>query len=480
MQGTMTSLKPRGFLLNGEWRSDGDAEEIHAPYDHKVVGVISRPRPEHLEQAIQAASQAFRTTRGLPSHERRRILRQVSSLIQDHSEELAHTMALEAGKPIRAARTEVARAVFTFSIAAEEAGRIQGEWLPMDLSPSSEGRWAMVRRFPVGPIAAITPFNFPLNLVAHKWAPAIATGCTIVHKPAPQTPLSALRLAELVQEAGWPAGGLNVLPLSNDDAQAMITDDRLKLLSFTGSARAGWALKAKAGKKRVTLELGGNAGVVVHRDADLEDAAARSVAGGYSYAGQTCISVQRVFVHRDVYFPFLDSFVARVRRLKMGDPLEESTDIGPLIRETDAERAAAWVDEAVRDGARILCGGQRKGSFLEPVVLTGTRPEMRVNREEVFAPVVTIEPYDDFSDALAAVNDSPYGLQAGIFTQDARLIFDAYERLEVGGVMVNEAPTYRVDSMPYGGVKDSGLGREGLRYAIEDLTEPKVLMWRTV
>ncbi len=478
--GTVVSLKTHGFLVDGKWRSDGDAEEIHSPYDQRLVGVVSRAHSGHVEEAIEAAARAFIATRALPSHERQRVLRQIASLIERHGEELARTMALEAGKPLKAARTEVARATLTFSVAAEEATRISGEWLPMDLSPSSDGRWAMVRRFPMGPIAAITPFNFPLNLIAHKLAPAIAAGCTMVLKPAPQTPLTALRLAELVQEAGWPDGGLNVLPLSNADAEPLITDDRLKMLTFTGSARVGWALKAKSGKKRVTLELGGNSGVVVHRDADLDDAAARSVAGGYSYAGQTCISVQRIFVHRDVYFQFLDSFVARVRRLKSGDPLDESTDVGPMIREADAERAAGWVDEAVRRGARILCGGQRKGSFLEPVVLTGTRPEMRVNCEEVFAPVVTVKPYDDFSEALGQVNNSPYGLQAGIFTHDSRLIFQAYEQLEVGGVMVNEAPTYRVDSMPYGGVKESGLGREGLRYAIEDMTERKVLMWRTV
>ncbi|MGH9374653.1 MAG: aldehyde dehydrogenase family protein, partial [Terriglobia bacterium] len=417
--GTMTALKAHAFLIDGEWRTDGDAEEITSPYDRKVVGVVACARAEHLQQAIEAATRAFMVTRALPSHQRQRVLREVSRLIERHSEELARTIALEAGKPLKAARTEVARAVGTFSVAAEEAVRIEGEWLPMDLIPSTEGRWAMVRRFPIGPIAAITPFNFPLNLVAHKWAPAIAAGCTVVHKPAPQTPLSALRLAEFVQEAGWPAGGLNVLPLSNADAEPLITDDRLKLLSFTGSARVGWELKAKARKKHVMLELGGNAGVIIHRDADIEDAATRSVAGGYSYAGQTCISVQRIFAHRDVYFPFLDAFVPRVRKLKTGDPLEESTDIGPLIRESDAERAANWVDEAVRGGARMLCGGARKGPFLEPVVLTGTRPEMRVNCEEVFAPVVTVEPYDDFSDAIKQVNASPYGLQAGLFTQDA-------------------------------------------------------------
>ena len=385
-------------------------------------------------------------------------------------------MAQEAGKPIKAARTEVERAIFTFNVAAEESTRIYGEYLPLDWQEFTAGRWGIVRRFPLGPIAGITPFNFPLNLVAHKVAPAIAAGCPMVLKPAPQTPLTALLLAEAVQQAGWPDGGLNVLPLSNEDAGLLVTDERIKLISFTGSAAVGWQIKKNCGKKKVVLELGGNAGVIVHSDADLAYAADRCVVGGFAYAGQTCISVQRILVERSVCGKFTDLLLEGVKKLKTGDPLDESTDLGPLIRESDAVRASDWIQEAVRGGARLLCGGQRQGPVLEPTVLTGTRPEMKVNCQEIFAPVVTVEPYDDFNQALKQINNSPYGLQAGLFTRDAKLIFNAYEELEVGGLIAGDVPAFRIDHMPYGGVKDSGLGREGLRYAIEEMTEPKLLV----
>jgi acyl-CoA reductase-like NAD-dependent aldehyde dehydrogenase len=315
-----------------------------------------------------------------------------------------------------------------------------------------------------------------LNLVAHKVAPAIAAGCSLVLKPAPQTPLSSILLAEAVQQAGWPDGGLNVIPLSNDDAGLLVSDDRLKMISFTGSAAVGWAIKRNAGKKKVILELGGNAALIVHSDADLPYAAERCVAGAFGYAGQTCISVQRVLVERSVYGKFVDLLLAGVFKLRLGDPLEESTDVGPLIRESDAIRAADWIQEAVRGGARLLCGGQRKGSLLEPSILTGTKPDMKVNCQEIFAPVVTVEPYDSFDMALRQINNSAYGLQAGIFTRDAKLMFTAYEELEVGAVIAGDVPSFRIDHMPYGGIKDSGLGREGLRYAIEEMTEPKLLV----
>jgi len=333
-----------------------------------------------------------------------------------------------------------------------------------------------VRRFPLGPIAGITPFNFPLNLVAHKVAPAIAAGCPIILKPAPQTPLTAFLLAEAVEQAGLPDGAFTVLPLSNEDAGLLISDDRIKMISFTGSAPVGWEIKRRAGKKKVVLELGGNAGVIVHSDADLAWAAERCVTGGFSYAGQTCISVQRILVERSVFKKFTDLLLAGVSRLQVGDPMEESTDLGPLIRESDAIRASDWVTEAVQGGATLLCGGKRHGSMLEPTVLTGTRPDMKVNCQEIFAPVVTIESYDDFSMALRRINESPYGLQAGVFTRDANRIFQAYDELEVGGVIAGDVTSFRIDHMPYGEVKDSGLGREGLRYAIEEMTEPKLLV----
>jgi len=473
---TLTPVATHGFLVDGKWIEEGDTFEVHSPYDRTVVGRVFQGRREHAEAAIAAAVKAFGTTRRLPAFERQRVLRRISQGIAERKEEFARTIAQEAGKPIRAARTEVDRAVFAFTIAAEESVRIYGEYLPLDWQEYTAGRWGIVRRFPLGPIAGITPFNFPLNLVVHKVAPAIASGCTMVLKPAPQTPMTALLLAETVQQAGWPDGALNVLPLSNEDASLLITDDRLKMISFTGSVAVGWDIKRRSGKKKVVLELGGNAGVIVHSDADIAFAAERCVTGGFTYAGQSCISVQRILVERSVYGKFTDLLLAGLQKLRLGDPLEESTDVGPLIRESDAVRASEWIQEAVRGGARLLCGGRYKGSMLEPTVLTATRPEMKVNSQEIFAPVVTIEPYDDFHDAVRQINHSAYGLQAGIFTRDTKLLFGAYEELEVGGVVAGDVPSFRIDHMPYGGIKDSGLGREGLRYAIEDMTEPKLLV----
>ena len=475
-QMTVIPVSTQGFFLDGKWIEEGDIVEIKAPYDGNVIANVFQGRREHAEAAIKAAVKAFGTTRRLPAFERQRVLRRVAQTISERKQEFSRTLAQEAGKPIKAARTEVERAIFTFTVAAEESTRIYGEYLPLDWQEFTAGRWGIVRRFPLGPLAGITPFNFPLNLVAHKVAPAIAAGCSMVLKPAPQTPLSALLLAEAVQQAGWPDGGLNVLPLSNEDAGLLVTDERIKLISFTGSAPVGWQIKKNAGKKKVILELGGNAGVIVHSDADLQYAADRCVAGGFAYAGQTCISVQRILVERSVYGKFTDLLLNGVKKLKIGDPLEESTDLGPLIRESDAARASDWVQEAARGGARLLYGGHRNGPLLEPTVLTGTRPEMKVNCQEIFAPVVTVEAYDHFDDAVRQVNSSPYGLQAGIFTRDVKLLFNAYEELEVGGLIAGDVPAFRIDHMPYGGIKDSGLGREGLRYAIEEMTEPKLLV----
>jgi acyl-CoA reductase-like NAD-dependent aldehyde dehydrogenase len=472
----LTATSAQAFLLDGKWMEEGDPLEIRAPYDGSIVGRVFQGRREHAEAAIAAAVKAFGTTRRLPAFERQRVLRRVAENITQRKEEFAHTLAMEAGKPIKAARTEVERSIFTFNVAAEESTRIYGEYLPLDWQEFTAGRFGIVRRFPLGAVAGITPFNFPLNLVAHKVAPAIACGCTMVLKPAPQTPMTALLMAEAVQQAGWPDGALNVLPLSNDDAGLLVTDERLKLISFTGSAAVGWDIKRRAGKKKVALELGGNAGVIVHSDADLNYAVERCVAGGFAYAGQSCISVQRILVERSVCAKFTDLLVAATQKLKTGDPMLESTDVGPLIRESDAIRASDWIQEAVRSGARLLCGGQRNGSILEPTVLAGTRSDMKVSCQEIFAPVVSVDSYDDFHDALKQINNSAYGLQTGIFTRDAKLLFNAYEELEVGAVIAGDVPTFRIDQMPYGGVKDSGLGREGLRYAIEEMTEPKLLV----
>jgi acyl-CoA reductase-like NAD-dependent aldehyde dehydrogenase len=466
----------RGFYLDGKWIDDGDLLEVRAPYDGAVIAHVHQGRREHAEAAIAAAVKAFGTTRRLPAFERQRVLRRIASGIQQRKDEFAHTMAQEAGKPIKNARIEVDRGIFTFNIAAEESVRGYGEYLPLDWQQHTAGRWGIVKRFPIGPIAGITPFNFPLNLVAHKAAPAIAAGCPIIIKPAPQTPLTSLLLAEVVQHAGWPDGGFSVVPLSNEDAGLLVTDERIKLVSFTGSAAVGWAIKGQAGKKKVVLELGGNGGVIVHSDADLAYAAERCVTGGFSYAGQSCISVQRILVEHSVYGKFTEFLLAGTSKLKMGDPLDETSDIGPMIRESDAVRAAEWIQEAVRAGARVLCGGKRNGTMLQPTILTGTKPDMRVSCQEIFAPVVTVEPYHDFGTALKQVNNSPYGLQAGLFTRDAKLIFQAYEELEIGGLVAGDVPTFRIDHMPYGGVKDSGFGREGIRDSIQEMTEPKLLV----
>jgi acyl-CoA reductase-like NAD-dependent aldehyde dehydrogenase len=475
-QMTMVPVATHGFYVDGKWIDEGDIVEVCSPYDGSVIGSVHQGGREHAEAAIAASVKAFGTTRRLPAFERQRVLRRIAGGIHERKEEFARTISQEAGKPIKSARLEVDRSVFTFTVASEETVRGYGEYLPLDWQQSTAGRWGIVKRFPLGPIAGITPFNFPLNLVAHKVAPAIAAGCPIVIKPAPQTPLSALLLAEVIQQAGWPDGGFNVLPLSNEDAGLLVTDERIKLISFTGSAAVGWAIKNNAGKKKVALELGGNSGVIVHSDADLAYAAGRCVTGGFSYAGQTCISVQRILVEQSVCGKFIELLIGGVSKLKAGDPLDEATDVGPLIRESDAVRAHDWVQEAVRGGARLLCGGHRNGAMLEPAVLTGTKPGMKVNCQEIFAPVVTVEPYTDFESALKQINSSPYGLQAGLFTHDSKLIFDAYNELEVGGLIAGDVPTFRIDNMPYGGVKDSGLGREGLRDAIQEMTEPKLLV----
>jgi acyl-CoA reductase-like NAD-dependent aldehyde dehydrogenase len=473
---TTAPAKSRGFYLDGKWITEGERFEVLAPYDRAVVGASYRATAEHAERAVVAAERAFQITRKSAGYERQAILRAISEGISVRREEFAHLIALEAGKPIKTARAEVDRAIFTFGVAAEEATRIGGEWLPLDWQAATAGRAGIVRRFPLGPILAITPFNFPLNLVTHKVAPAIAAGCTMVLKPAPQTPLTTLLLAEVVEKTDLPAGAFNVLPLANEDAERLVTDDRLKMLTFTGSVPVGWSLKQKAGKKKVTLELGGNAAVIVHSDADVEDAADRCVAGGFSYAGQSCISVQRIYVQRGVQDKFLARLIAGVKKLKVGDPLDESTDVGPMISQDAARRAATWIEEAVAGGAKLHAGGKRQGAVLEPTVLTDTRADMKISCQEVFAPVVTVEPYDEFLEAIQRVNDSPYGLQAGVFTRDAKLLFAAFEELEVGGVVAGDVATFRIDHMPYGGVKDSGTGREGLRYAIEEMTEPRILI----
>jgi len=482
----MHNQKTQGwdYLVAGEFRHSQEELAVRSPYDGARVGVTSIPTAADVEDAVRAAQAAFKSLAGLPTYRRAEILRALAAGVEAQQQEFVRLLALEVGKPVKAGAVEVARALFILRNAAEEAQRVAHEFIPLDLVPAGEGRWGIVRRFPLGPILAITPFNFPVHLLVHKLAPALAVGNPVVLKPSPRAPLCALLLSQIVVKVGaslnLPPGALSVLPCSLEQTHRLVQDERFKLLTFTGSAAVGWQLKAMAGKKRVALELGGNAGAIISSDADLELAAVRCAWGGFGYAGQSCISVQRIFVQRPVYKPFLEKLVAQASVLRVGDPLDAATDIGPLITAEDARRVEEWVTEAVRGGAKIIVGGKREGNIYHPTVLVETQPEMRVNREEVFAPVVTVEPYDNFAEALARVNASPYGLQAGVFTRDIKAAFQAFEALEVGGVVVNDVPTFRVDHMPYGGIKDSGLGREGVRYAIEEMTDRRLLVLNLV
>ena len=464
-----------GCYIAGEWVETGDLVEVRSPFNDSLVSVIHRAGPQEIEAAIAKATAAFQVTRKMPTWKRADVLEKISAGIAARREELAQTIALEAGKPIRTARIEVDRAVFTFKVAAEESKRLYGEVVALDWIPGTEGREAQVRRVPLGPIVGIAPFNFPLNLVAHKVAPALAVGDPVVLRPASQTPVSALKLAEIVSASGWPAEAFSVVPSTTRDAAPLIEDERIKLLTFTGSPAVGWGLKTRAGRKRVTLELGGNAGVIVHSDADVAYAAERVAWGGFSYAGQSCISVQRVYVHDAVYDSFEQEFVRRVKALRLGDPLDEATDVGPVIDRGAAERVESWVEEARRDGARVLAGGARTGNLWQPTVLADIKPEMRVSCQEVFAPLVGLYRYTDIKQAIASLDDSDFGLQAGLFTRDLNIARQAFDDVEVGGLMVNDVPTFRIDHMPYGGVKQSGFGREGLRYAMEEMSELKLL-----
>ena len=475
---TTETAQEYGAVVGGETLTDGEAYEVRSPYDDRLVAVVHRAGPKDIERAIANAARAFETTRRLPSWKREEILDRISAGIAARRDELARTIALEAGKPMKVARVEADRAVFTFKVAAEEAKRIYGEIVPLDWLPGNEGRQAHVRRVPLGPIAGITPFNFPLNLVAHKVAPALAAGCPIVLRPASQTPVTALKLAEIVLESGWPEDGFACVPSTTRDAGPLVEDDRIKLLSFTGSPAVGWSLKPRAGRKRVTLELGGNAAVIVHADADADYAAERVTWGSTVQAGQTCISVQRVYAHESLA-GFTDLLVERFGKLKVGDPLDDDTDIGPLIDADSADRVEGWLREATAGGARILTGGERDGNVIRPTILTNLHEEMRVSCEEVFAPLVGVYEYADVANAVRAAGATQFGLQAGLFTNDLRVVDKAFDEIDVGGLMINDVSTFRVDHMPYGGVKSSGTGREGLRYAIEEMTELKLLTFNS-
>ncbi|CAN5458832.1 aldehyde dehydrogenase family protein [soil metagenome] len=472
-----TGTTPHPIFLAGRWVESPDVLEIANPANaDEPAGATYNATPEQYDEAVEAAVRAFDITRKMPAYERGRILREISAGIAARREELGRLIATEAGKPIRDALVEVDRAVLTFRLGAEEAERMTGELSPLDLMPSSKDRVGITRRFPIGPIAAISPFNFPLNLAAHKLSPAIASGNPIVLKPPSADPLTMLTVAEIIEAAGVPEGMVSILPMTRELGDRMVADERFKLLTFTGSPSVGWRMKARAGKKKVVLELGGNAGVIVDASADLDWAVKRSLIGAFAYAGQVCISVQRMFVHEAIWEPFMERFLAGVAALKVGDPLDPTTDVGPMVDPGQAERTQRWVDEAVALGGRILAGGTADGSFFAPTVLADVPIHAQVCSNEAFAPLVVAFPFADLDEAITRVNDSSFGLQTGVFTNDLAGAWRSFHELEVGGVIVNDVPFYRIDHMPYGGVKDSGLGREGLRWAIEDMTEIRIMV----
>jgi len=466
----------RGCFINNEWVETGEQLPVLSPWSGETLAQVSLAGEEQWEAALAAAQKAAITFKTFSSLERRQLLEKLAAGVEARQEELAQTIVAEGGKPITYARAEMGRGALTLGLAAEEAARVGGEVIPLDSTAASRGRWGITRRFPLGPVLGISPFNFPFNLVVHKVGPALAAGNPIIIKPPSATPLTSLKLAEIYEQAGLLPGGLQVLPSQSQVVEKYVADERLKALSFTGSAAVGWRLKGLAGRKKVILELGGNAACIVDRDADLEMAAARLAIGAFYHAGQVCIAVKRLLVHQDIYQDFREIFIRTVKEKAVaGDPRQEETLVGPFIDAGAAARVRECVEEALRAGARLAAGGLGEGNLMPATVLEGVTRDLRVWKEEVFGPVVVLAPFAEFSEALEMANDSIYGLQAGVFTRNLAHAWQAFETLEVGGVIINEVPAFRVDNMPYGGVKASGFGREGLRYAVEELTELRLL-----
>jgi acyl-CoA reductase-like NAD-dependent aldehyde dehydrogenase len=470
-----TVATDRALLIGDRWVETGAWLEVRSPYDGELVGRVAKAGAAEAASAIDAAESAMADP--LPAHQRALILDRVARLIEERADEAARTICAEAGKPMKAARIEVSRAASTFTMAAVEARTLSGDVVPMDASPAGDGKLAFTVRQPIGVVAAISPFNFPLNLVAHKVAPALAAGCAVVLKPASQTPLSALLLAELELEAGLPSGWLNVVsgPAATI-GDVLVDDERVKLITFTGSAPVGWKLRERAARKRVNLELGNATPVIVSADADLDDAAARLAANAFSFAGQSCISVQRIYVERSAHAGFLERFLPRAEALKVGDPADEETDVGPMISGAERDRVVAWIDEAASQGADVLTGGALDGELLRPTVIGNAARDAKVSCEEVFGPVCTVSPYDTLDEAVSLANATRFGLQAGVFMSDIKQALRVARQLEFGGVTVNEAPTFRADQMPYGGIKDSGNTREGPAYAVREMTEERLVV----
>ena len=453
--------------------------DVTNKYTGEVATKVAMADADTIDKAIAAAEEAQPAMAAMAPFERQAVLEHCVKRFTERADELAQALCIEAGKPIKDAKGEVSRLIDTFKIAAEESVRINGEVVNLEISARAKGYQGMTKKVPIGPCSFISPFNFPLNLAAHKVAPAIAAGCTFVLNPASRTPIGALIIGEVLAETDLPKGAFSILPCSRDGADLFTTDERLKLLSFTGSPDVGWALKAKAGKKPVVLELGGNAACVVDEGANIEDAIDRVIVGAYYQSGQSCISVQRLLVHSKIYDEFKSRYVEKVKALVSGDPSNEDTFIGPMISEGEAERLHGWIEEAKEKGATILCGGTRDGAMLEATVMENVPKDCDASAEEAFGPLSILVPFDDYDEALKEVNNSRYGLQAGVFTRDIYKAHKAWDVLDVGGVVIGDVPSWRVDNMPYGGVKDSGLGREGIRYAIEDMSETRLMVIRT-
>src|SRR5678815_3975335 len=478
----MTALKESYPLyLANEAQTPNLDLEVTDKYTGKVATRVALANAAIIDAGIAATVEAAEPMARMPAYARQDVLAHCVKRFQERFDELAYALCIEAGKPIRDARGEVTRLIDTFRIAAEESVRMTGEVQPLDISPRAKGYQGMWKRVPIGPCSFISPFNFPLNLAAHKIAPALAVGCPFVMKPASRTPLGAIIIGEIMAETDLPKGAFSILPAQRDGADLFTTDERLKLLSFTGSPGVGWDLKAKAGKKKVVLELGGNAAVVVDEDirgADLDDAVERIIFGAFYQSGQSCIGVQRIIIHAAIYDELRDRLVAKTKTLIAGDPHNEDTFVGPMIDVKEATRLDSWIQAAVADGAKLLVGGKREGAMLEATLLEGVGRKAALYAEEAFGPVAILSKFTNFNDALAEVNDSKFGLQTGVFTRDLFKMFDAWDHLDVGGVVIGDVPSYRVDNMPYGGVKDSGLGREGVRFAMEDMTEIRNLVIR--
>ena len=471
------ALKKKLFI-NGEWIEASSYTTLTSPYSEEVLAEIPSATEKEVNDAIEAAYNAREIMAKMPAHQRAAILEKLVNLYVERADEAAKIIALEAAKPITTAKQEVSRTIATYKFAAEEAKRIHGETIPLDAAPGGENRIAYTVREPLGVVGAITPFNFPMNLVAHKVGPAIAAGNPIVLKPASQTPLSSFFLAELLEEAGLPAGALNVVTGSGRVVgDKLVTDDRVKVITFTGSPAVGIGIRNKAGLKRVTLELGSNAALIIDNGVDVDKVINRAVVGAFSNQGQVCISLQRIYVHENVYDSFVEKFVAATKNLKIGDPLDPQTDVSALISKGDVGRTLEWIDEAKQNGAEIATGGIAEGNVLLPTVVLHPDKSLKVSCQEVFAPIVNINKISSVSEAIELVNDSRYGLQAGIYTENVNTALDAAEKLHVGGVMINDIPTFRVDNMPYGGVKESGVGREGIKYAVEEMTEMKLVVF---